>query len=393
MYELCLNSLSSQNLNSLYHTIPEDYAGLDADFLLPAFNSKFYPHIKPENQGNLDIIKSVIYTNPLNLAYIPRDKITVEIAILALKISQNYFPGDKCHEVFTMIPLQLKLHDEVIRIAILKDFTIVKHLPRSNLEDPEFVEKLVNIDGRTLVCSHLEMMKYPELLKKAIQTNSDKKGDLRVFIQMSKAILDNRDIMKQAILRNGQNYEHIPMSHPLMNDKDLLLTAMITDQRNYTVTNNWDNNYDTKISLEQAFSYVHLTNFMTEEFYDDADVRLTCLSIARGTREPDLDILRECVFLNIPLSQEIEKLLEKAKNPIQFAALSGDELGEMYGWIFETDLNQRLDEQFPNLKGCDICFGDFFIRQEKTEDFIRKYMLEEESQGLILYPEMLSELQ
>ena len=132
---------------------------------------------------------------------------------------------------------------------------------------------------------------------------------------------------------------------------------------------------------------------MKEEFYDDEDVRLTCLSIARGTREPDLDILRECVFLNIPLSQGIKKLLEKAKNPIQFAPLSGDEQGEMYGWIFETDFNQRLDEQFPNLKGCDICFGDFFIRQEKTEDFIRKYMIEEEPLGLILYPEMLSELQ
>ena len=384
---MCINSLTFENLNNLYHTIPDDYKGFNADFLLVAYNSYFYPHISPENQGNLDIIKSLLYSDPLKLRFVPEDKITLEIVILVFEICPDYF-----REVYPMIPSHLKLHDEVLRIAILKDYFNVTHIPRSHLEDPEFVEKLVNIDGRTLVFCHLEINKYPELLIKAIQTNRDENGDIRGFIQMNRDILDDRDIMKQAILRNGQNYEHFPMSHPLMNDKELLLIAMITDRRNYT---NYSVSYncDKQINLDEAFESVHLTNFMKEEFYDDEDVQLTCLSIARGRNERDFDILRELVSLNIPLSQGIEKLLEKAKQPIKFSSLSEDENGEMHVWIYEKNFNQRLDEQFPHLQGCDIIFNDFYIRKEKTEDFIRKYLLEEDSQGLIVYPEMLSELQ
>ena len=67
---MCINSLTFENLNNLYHTIPDDYKGLTP--------TSCWWHtivistlISLQKTRNLDIIKSLLYSDPLKLRFVP----------------------------------------------------------------------------------------------------------------------------------------------------------------------------------------------------------------------------------------------------------------------------------------------------------------------------------
>lgn len=213
-------------------------------------------------------------------------------------------------------------------------------------------------------------------------------ANFSTWVRKDPSILDDRELVMEAMKKNGANYKHIPQSHPLKDDLEVLLVAIIMDKSNFS---GWTGavsafNCQQPMSIQRAFSEVQLCNYMKEKFFEDENVQRACIAAARGEHSNDFKILRELCFMNIPLSSGITALLEKASAPIQFSALSGDD-EELTGWFFTYDLKGLFGHQHPHLKGCDIHFGDFSICETETDEFLRQYILEENPQGFINYPE------
>ena len=364
------------------------------------------------------------------------------MVILAMDILICHNDGShykqKC-SLFTLLPEEMKMDDEIIMIAIRGNPDLICQVPKYLITKEMAKSAIQKVDTGTnwnRKYSNVRCIKISDIYQNLLQDLQQDEEILRLCVEKDYTfishlpiefindidfihklvkmdgriimtchparLLDRHEIIKSAISQNPLVFKKLTIHCPtILQNSEIVEFAILRDGRNYEFIPGTDKfKYDKGLLIKALISdkrngiipdggmkNVHLFPFISQMFYSDENIHFICRTVLRGNDDLDYRILRRLLQLNVPFLENVEELVGQIREPIVFSALPGDDYGELEDWIFQNDLKEYLIAQHPQLENCDIGFGDFSICETEFQQFLEQYLLEEQPTGMIVYPE------
>ena len=166
--------------------IPDDLYTKETVLVLTCRNmdSEKYQYLNDEFKRDPDIIRSVIYANPNNIEYVPKDLITEELVLLAIDLwnPENDRLGD-LGRILKLYPEIINLRHDIIKKCIWKDYTSIRVIPEKLLSDVNFIEEMIKVNSKVILYAKLNISEHPELIQLAIQIKPDIEEDIKLVFE------------------------------------------------------------------------------------------------------------------------------------------------------------------------------------------------------------------